>query len=203
MGVQLSGAGSGAAYVPAADAGTLAAGTAPDSGCMWIGVRANGLLPLLISNSTASQPFTSSVQVWVKQPSVLQDVGCGVSGQNGINELYLCAVVRKGCASGVRARGDGAAGPSRRPNLLGPTEWKGLIDREGGACPTGVPAAPLLCAGNGCRDPDPGLSRGCHGDPAARGLLLRSVTLRALMSSYDEPAPSVHHASASNLESCY
>ena len=117
-----------------------------------------------------------------------------MSGHKSIDQLYLCAVVRKGCTAGVRARGDGA-GPSRRPNLLGPTELKGLFNREVGSWPIGVPAAPLLCAGDGCTDPDPGLSRGCHGDPAARGLLLSSVTLRALISSYEEPAPSVHQAS--------
>lgn len=89
----------------------------------------------------------------------------------------------------MRARGEGP-GPSRRPNLLGPTEAKGLLDMDSGCCPRGVPAAPLLCAGDGCSDADPGRNRGCHGDPAASGLLLSSVTLRALMSSYDEPAPS-------------
>lgn len=64
MGVQLSGAGSGAAAAPAADAGTLPGGT-EDSGCMWIGVRANGLLPLL--GNTAQH---MSLLVWQSSGTV-------------------------------------------------------------------------------------------------------------------------------------
>lgn len=99
----------------------------------------------------------------------------------------------------MSAKGEGA-GPSRRPNLLGPTEWKGLFPMGRGAWPNGVPAAPLLCAGVGCCNPEPGRARGRKGDPAARGLLLSSATLRARRSSYEESAPSVHSASFSTAQ---
>lgn len=58
MGVQLSGAGSGAAAALAAGAGALLTGTVADSGCMCIGVRANGLLPLVCHKHRVSAPAT-------------------------------------------------------------------------------------------------------------------------------------------------
>lgn len=92
------------------------------------------------------------------------------------------------------AKGE-ARGASLRPaNLLGPAVCsRGLLESASGCCCVciGVPKAPLLRAWDDC-SAEPGRALNCQGDPAARGLLASRVILRALMSSYDDPAPSAH-----------